>query len=267
MLLNKKDKEYKHALALRKELYELRKKIISIEPIKLPVPIQSGYVRGLELTDEAKHRSDYQTILQVFNKVGHVKVYHYDKSFNVKSGKHNRSKSQKHAYMRSLTDPYFYLFEGRFNIFGLIKNYKFHEIPEYIFENNRRYTKESFKKEIDDIQKFRKYLDYHGTMYTCNCKQEQFSLLNIKKNFRPHYSFKLKWLIRETTKPHFLTHYTPVDNELESRVNEIESEMKSKNYWSLLTKRDSWTRLSKQRWATDKYKNKFDGSVDLDTLD
>jgi len=228
MLLNKHEKEYKHALSLQREVNRLYRQKHSIEPIKLETPIHHGYVRSLELNDEAKRRPDYPLILKAFNTLGQIKAYHHNKEFIVRSGKHNQVKTEKHAHMKTIVDPH----------------YSFY------------YSEESRQKALAKIEEIKKALKHHGSLFACDCPAHRPTKYN---QFRSHYSFKFKWLINETTKPHYLTHYTPVDGELESRIAEINREMYDNNYWQIL---DSHRRVSdkiyNEMWMSMKYDNKRD---------
>lgn len=206
MLLKKQEKEYKHALSLQREFNKLYRQKRDIEPIKLQTPIHHGYVRSLELNDDAKHRSDYPLILKAFTTLGQHKVYHHNKEFIVRTGKHNRVRTEKHAYMKTMVDPHYAFY----------------------------YSEESRQKALDKIEEIKKALERHCSIFACECSEHRPTKYN---QFRSHYSFKYMWMLKETTKPHYLTHYTPVDGELESRIAQINREMENNNYWQLLTKR------------------------------
>lgn len=203
MLLNKHEKEFKHALKIVRELNVLWKQKNSIDPIKLDKPIQHGYVRSFELTDEAKYRGDYENLLKAFRLLKQNKAYHHSLDFKVRRGK-SKSKHEKHAVLLSIKDPRY---------------------TYYIRESDR-------EKDIKKIEEVKKWMVYHSSMYTCECKE--YHEIQYKKSFIPHYTFRYKWLIKEVTKPHFLTHYTPLDGELESRIAKLNKEMYDHNYYTLL---------------------------------
>jgi hypothetical protein len=97
-----------------------------------------------------------------------------------------------------------------------------------------------------------KYLSWHGQIYSCECPEHV--LTKWRKTFKPHYCFKYPHWLQEITKPHFLTHYSPVDGELESRISEINSEMESKNYYNMFfSSRSVWDKIWNSRSMELKY--------------
>lgn len=203
MLLNKHEKEFKHALKIVRELNELCRQRNSIDPIKLDKPIQHGYVRSFELTNDAKYRSDYEKLVKAFNLLGQVKAYHHSEDFKYRVGK-SRKKFEKHAILLSFRDP----------------RYSF-----YMRESDR-------ERDIQKVDELKKWLIYHNSVYVCACGE--YNNTQCKKSFIPHYTFRYKWLIKEVTKPNILTHYTPLDGELESRIAKLNKEMYNKDYYKLL---------------------------------
>lgn len=229
MELHKKEKEKKHALALIRERDILYKQKYSIVPIKLDKPIHHGYVRSLELRDDVKQRTDYPKILEVIKFLGQKKAYHANKDFIKRTKKAN---VEQHAYLKSITDPRF----------------KFY------------YTEAKRTADIEQIRSFEKYLWYHSSFYNCSCEHRKNNLNHSTDNikyFRPHYYFKFPWMLKEVTKPHYLTHYTPVYGELESRLHEIETELNNKNYYSrFVDYRHTYDKLHNEQWIHTKYDNK-----------
>ena len=219
MHLNKYETQFKHALALVREREELSKKKWGIVPIKLDKPIQHGFVRSLELRDDVKYRKDYVKIKEVIDFIGQRKAYHHSEDFMIKTRK---SKHEKHAHLKSVLDPRF----------------------KFYFSDEKR------QADLDKIATMLKYLDIHRTLFECNCESEKNCL---PQHFRVHYTFSYPWMLQEVTKPHFLTHYTPVDNEIESRLKEIDQEMYSNNYYKLLEHRRVYDKLYKEQYTQFKY--------------
>lgn len=198
MELHKKEKEMKHALALMREKNKLLKQKYSILPIKLETPIHHGYVRSVELRDDIKSRPDYTKILEVVRFLGQYKQYHPNKDF---ISRNRKDKVEQHAYLKSITDP-------RFRFY---------------------YTEAKRTEDIEKIKSMEKYLWYHATIYNCACDDRKHEVKF--QQFKPHYSFKFPWMLKEITKPHYLTHYTPVEGELESRLKELHTELYNNNYY------------------------------------
>lgn len=221
MELHKKEKEKKHAIALVRERDELWKQKYNIAPIKLDKPIHHGYVRSLELRDDVKHRNDYSKILEVINFLGQHKKYHRNKDFITRKGKNI---VEEHAHLKSVVDP-------RFRFY---------------------YTEAKRTAEVEKIKLMEKYLWYHTSIYNCSCddRKEEFKF----QQFRPHYYFKFPWMLKEVTNPYYLTHYTPVQGELESRLHEIDTELYNNNYYTkFLENRRIYDKLDKESWLATKY--------------
>lgn len=227
MDLHKKEKEKKRALALMREADILRRQKYNVAPIKLEQPIHHGYVRSLELRDDIKQRSDYPKILEVINFLGQNKAYHPNKDFITHIKK---TSFEKHAHLKAVTDPRF----------------KFY------------YTESKRTADIEKIKSIEKYLWYHSSVYNCSCESEKklFQEIGVK-SFRPHYYFKFPWMLKEVTKPHYLTHYTPVYGELESRLAEIDKELYYNHYYErYVNKRSVSDKLYKMDLLSAKYDDK-----------
>ena len=226
MDLHKKEKEKKRALALMREADTLRRQKYNIVPIKLDTPIHHGYVRSLELRDDVKQRRDYPKILEVINFLGQNKAYHPKKDFITHIKK---TSVEKHAHLKSATDPRF----------------KFY------------YTESKRTADIEKIKSIEKYLWYHSSLYNCSCENEKKLFQEGIKHFRPHYYFRFPWMLKEVTKPHYLTHYTPVYGELESRLDEIDKELYYNHYYErYVNKRSVSDKLYKMDLLSIKYDDK-----------
>jgi hypothetical protein len=224
MDLHKKEKEKKRALALIREADTLRRQKYNIVPIKLDIPIHHGYVRSLELRDDVKQRGDYPKILEVINFLGQKKAYHSNKDFITRTKK---TSVEKHAYLKSATDPRF----------------KFY------------YTEAKRASDIEKIKSIEKYLWYHSSLYNCSCEKKLFQ--ECIKHFRPHYYFRFPWMLKEVTKPYYLTHYTPLYGELESRLDKIEKELYYNHYYERYNnKRNVGDKLDKIDFLSTKYDDK-----------
>lgn len=236
MELHKKEKEKKHALELIRERDELYRQQYNIAPIKLDKPIHHGYVRNLELRDDVKNRKDYPKILEVIKFLGQTKVYHNNRNFITHHSK--KSSSEKHAYLKSKIDPRF----------------KFY------------YTESKRTADIEKIKSIESYLWYHNILFNCSCEEHN-NVNNYKlSNFRPHYYFKYPWMLQEITKPHYLTHYTPVYGELESRLHEIKTELNNNNYYSrFINNRSVEDKMYKQELSSRKYS--YDKSIVYHSLE
>lgn len=219
MNINKYETEFKHARALMHELNELYKKKWNIVAIKLDKPIHHGFVRSLELRDDVKYRKDYAKIKEVVEFIGQRKAYHHSEDFIIK---HRKSKNEKHASLKSILDPRF----------------------KFYFSEEKRTS------DIAKIETMKKYLNIHRTLFECNCSDESKCL---PQHFRVHYTFSYPWMLKEVTKPHFLTHYTPLDGEIESRLQKIRQEMDANNYYKLLDHRRVYDKIENQNWNQFKY--------------
>lgn len=223
MLLNKHEQEKKYALRLLRELNKINRQIRSIEPIKLDVPIQHGYVRYLELNEDAKHRKDYDNLKKAFLLLGQNKAYCKNKDFIRGTGK---NRHEVHAHTGILRDPHFAFY----------------------------YTEEKRAKDLAKIQELRKYLVHHNNLFVCECPSYRPSKTSYK--FVPHYVFRYQWLLKEITAPHYLTHYTPVDGELESRRSKISKELWDNRYYTRIEgRRCCWDKSWKENWTAIKYGN------------
>jgi hypothetical protein len=206
MNLNKKEKQHKHFLKLNREYNELLRKKWSIEPIKLDKPIMHGYVRYLKIDNSYFHHVDYKKMCETLQLVGQHKVYCRNKDFKVKC---NGRIEEIHPHVRHIGDP---------------------RLGYYITEARR-------EERLNDIQQCGKYLKYVDNVVMCNCNHSK----DVKK-FSPHYEFAKPWLLSEKTEPYWLTHYTPVDAEIESRLKEISTTMYNEHGWEKISGRyrDDW---------------------------
>jgi hypothetical protein len=223
MELHKKEKEKKHALALIRERTKLWNELRQIKPIKLDKPIQHGYVRTLELRNEIKYRNDYLNIKKAFELCGYRSAYHSDKNFIKKTKK---GTVEKHAHMATVIDPRF----------------------RFYWSEDKRVS------DILKIEESKKYLTHCGIWWNCSCKEHDNH--RTPKDFRCHFSFKYPWMIEEKTKPHMLTHYTPKDSEIESRLSEINNILQNYQYDKLLYPRDGYTKETLSDWSSYKYDDK-----------
>lgn len=204
MVLNKHELKFKKALAEERELNSLYRELRAIQPIKLDVPIQKGYIRTLELNDDVKRRRDFDKINAVFKKLGVNPVYHENIDF--KTRKRNKRKgdlekpkfivTELHAGIKSLRDP---------------------RISYYPTENRRQ-------EMIDWIEEYKKYLTHHSSIYQCQCA-EYTRDKTILDRFTSHYVFAYPWMLKEVTKPYMLTHYYPVNGDLESRIKKLNTHL------------------------------------------
>lgn len=197
MNLNKHDRKHKEYLSLQKEINKLHILKWKTPSIKLDKPIKHGYVRSLFILPEYYKYEYYSLMKSAFEFVGQIKVYSKTENFLCKNGKHSW---EKHAYMRNVTDP-------RFSPW--IRQSKMNEL-------------------VSNIEKYSKFLNYVGNIIGCNCNCE---VNSTHSNFRPHYEFKNKWCLGEKTEINYLTHYTPILPEIESRMKEIYNKMDREHGW------------------------------------
>ena len=236
MNVNKKELKYKELLSLQTELNTLYKLKHSIKPIKLDKPIQHGYVRYLKLNETKpndwsnikwinKHKS---VALKAFELCGQVKMYHKDKSFIVRKGKFSY---EKHPYMKIIRDPRF----------------------QHWHSDEKRIKLEN------EIKECKNFLKHIIDEYSCNCNSDQRQL-----SFIPHYEFNQEWKLEEITEIHWLTHFTPVDPNIEERIAEINNKMYREHGFEKLQKKNygrEWR--EKTRYSTLKFKD-YEAEGDLD---
>lgn len=204
MNLNKKEKIFKEALALNRERSRIWKDIRSIKPIKLDKPIHHGYLMRYEFRDEVKRRPDFPRIKEAFELCGSKPVFCIDKSFKVKRGKNVEI---LRPGIGRIQDPRF----------------------QYFHSDERRYER------FAQIEAVKKYLRYSRDIYSCNCSYSIGGL--IKDKFIPHYEFRHPYFLQEKVVDNWLTHYTPKDGALESRLAEINAEFRNKRYDKILYRR------------------------------
>jgi hypothetical protein len=219
MNLNKQEREYKIALSLLREKNELYNKLYKIKPIKLDVPIFHGYYRTLVLENETKLRGDYIPIKKAFELFHIKKTYSKTKSFikETRNGFH-----EAHAYLITLKDPRFAF-----------------------------YWKESSREEdAKRIEESKKYLRLCHDRIMCQCQDH--SIDKTEKHFKCHYTFKFPWMYKEITKPHYLTHYTPVDGDIETRIKEIDRQLNNHQYYNILYERCYDSAYFRKEWVDKK---------------
>ena len=198
MNLNKHEKKYKEYLALRKELDKLYEQKWAIKSEKLDKPIARGYVRYLQIRAENRLRGDYKQIKDAFELVGSSNAYCKNKNFIIKHKNHNQ---ELHARLKFVLDPRF---------------------KPYISEKEQLL-------EYEQIHNCGGHLKHVNSIIECDC-----SYSKDPRHFVPHYEFAKPWLLEEKTDIYWLTHYKPVDADLESKISKITNKMYSENIWNHL---------------------------------
>lgn len=183
MLLHKKELQYKKLLKLDNRRKILWQQRAKIAPIKLEKPIFNGYVAELALREETLRRPDGDRIKELIQWLGQDKAFCRDKSFIRYNGK---NKTILQPSLHSVGDPRFCW---------------------YPTEHRRN-------ENAEKILKYNKYLRYHNAKYLCGCENELFST-------KPHYVFRFPWMLETKISEHYLTHYFPVDGEIESELTRI----------------------------------------------
>lgn len=197
MKLNKHENEYKEILSLIREQNKLWKEKWAVKPVKLDKPISHGFVRTLSIRPENYLRGDYSILKEAFEFIGFREVFSMREDFIVIHK--NNHKEEKHARLRWYTDPRY---------------------TPYVSDAKRI---QAFEK----IEKLKSHLKHVSNYYECSC-----GACNCKvKDFRPHYEFKKPWLLEEKTQINWLTHYTPIIPEIESRLSEIFKRLESLHGW------------------------------------
>ena len=199
MQLNKKEKKHKEILKLDSEIQALRELKYKIEPIKLDKPISHGYIRFLRIRAEYNLRGDLIEIKKAFSLVGQKKAYSKNKDFLVK---HKNHIQEKHAHLGRVADP-------RFKFF---------------------YSESQREKFVEKIKECENHLKPVNQIVQCSCWAYKYK----PQDFLPHFEFKKPWMLVEKTEINWLTHYTPVDSEIESKLSELEKKMNAQNGWELL---------------------------------
>lgn len=181
MLLHKKEKRYKKLLALDNRRKELWQQQRQRKPIKLDKPIFNGYVGELVLREETLRRPDGPRIKELVEWLGQDKAFCRDKTFIRHNG---RNAVKIEPALRGIADPRF----------------------AYFPTESRRH------EVVEKIHKFQKYLERHcGNCWAC--KDHLFR--------SPHYVFKYLWMLEIKITPHYLTHYYPIDGDIESELAKI----------------------------------------------
>jgi len=177
------------------------------------------------LRDEIKNRKDYLAIKATFEFLKQTKAYCKDKSFIVRRGK---NVVELHAHLNSITDPKFRFY----------------------------YSEEKRTRDLEKIDERGKYLIYHNSIYSCSCPD--FKVTYYRSKLTPHYSFRFPWMFEEITKPHYLTHYTPLDGELESRKKKIQQEIEQNDYYSLVCRSH---RAKEKLWNDPWFNKKYNADI------
>lgn len=196
------EKDLIHSIREHSELYNLKNRINSV---KLDAPIKHGYVRSLVFHEDAIKRKDFSKLKDVVEFLGIHKVYSMDVNFLTKN------KTEKHAHVKPIRDP------------------RYSWYPSELARN----------KTEEFIKKYEKYLTPCTAIYSCPCSNHNDNLI-IPNKFIPHYRFIYPWLLKEITNTHYLTHYTPVDGELESQIKKLENHIIRNNYWEKAYSRERW---------------------------
>lgn len=181
MLLHKKELKRKKLLSLVRRSNELWDQRRKISPIRLDKPIFNGYVCELVLREEVLRRNDGARIQELIKWLGQDKAFCRDKSFVRHVG---RKKTTIQPCLRSAPDPRF---------------------ASYSTEKRRL-------EAAQNIEKFQKYLEHHG-VFGCFCENFQFKM--------PHYVFRFPWMLEHKISEHYLTHYFPVDGDIEGELHRI----------------------------------------------
>ena len=186
---NKYENKEKTARKLFSELNSLTRKKWNMESIPLKEPIHHGYIKRLVFRDETKRRKDFEQIKSAFEFCGQTEVWSKTIDFKVKSKK---IVSIKRPHFKSVCDPRLRWFpseERRLEAFALLEKHK-------------------------------KHLSFHVSFGFCDCHE-----YSNTDRFVTHYGFRNKWMLEEQISPNWLTHYKPVDGELESKIKEIEMKL------------------------------------------
>ena len=225
MLLHKKEQRYKKLLALDNRRKELQQQKWRIKPVKLDKPIFNGYISELVLRADVSRRSDSAKIEELVNWLGQDKVYCRDKSFVRHKG---RNKVLLRPTLRGVADPRFSYFPTEF----------------------RR------NEALEKIAKFKKYLEYHKDSGWCVCEKHLFRT--------PHYIFRFPWMLEPKISEHYLTHYFPIDGDIESELAKIDDVLYVKDY--ILYGNYNWNGEDKSQYRLEKQKLFF-SEQDVDNLD
>jgi hypothetical protein len=204
MNLNKKEKIFKEALALNRERAKIWKQIMAIKPIKLDKPIHHGYLMYLDFRADVKARKDFPRIKEAVELCGGKSVFCIDRSFKKKHGKNIEI-----------------LRPG----IGRIKDPRFQYFPS----DERRFERYA------QIEAVKKYLRYSNDIFSCNCPHSFRD--GIDNKFIPHYEFRHPYFLEPKIVENWLTHYTPKDGALETRLAEIDAQFKNNQYHKILYRR------------------------------
>ena len=205
MNLNKHERKLKHFLKLNREYNVLIRKKWSIEPVKLDKPIHNGFIRFLRIRPEYYKHVDYKIICNAFQLIGSTNAYSKTKDFLYRDKRKKIVHGEKHAHLNYFIDPRF----------------------RYYITEARRNT------DIQRIEECKNYIKFVPTIFQCNCKY-----INSRyKDFIPHYEFAKPWILEEKTDINWLTHYTPVDGDIESRMKKISQYMDQYKGWEKISGR------------------------------
>lgn len=188
MLLHKKERKLKEALAMQREHNELHALKRAIKQVELDEPIFKGYKKFFVLREDIALRDDAQLIRDVLRKVNNT-IYAPTVAFKYKS-------KNKWMEMPHVLKP--------------------------IFQTLYGFNKEEHLKWLDE---HKQYLT--GGWLPCfesGCKEHQLK----------HFHAKHPWWFEPKIEKHFLTHYTPVDPELESRLAQLNNELYVRNGYAVI---------------------------------
>lgn len=205
MNITKQEQEFKKYLKLDREYTTLIRQKWALKPIKLDKPINNGFVRFLRIRPEYYQHVDYKYILNAFELIGSKKVFSKTKDFHHRDRRKRKLLGEQHAHLKYFIDPRF----------------------KYYITNAKQ---EADYKRIADCKQ---YIKPVYTIYQCNCIHAKHGL----KDFVPHYEFAIPWMVEEKTDIHWLTHYTPIDNEIESKLTKINQYMYQHNGWNKISGR------------------------------
>lgn len=190
---NHKTAKDKELLRLEEELNQLWKLRRNLPAKPLPEPIQSGYKRRLVLRSDVKNRMDAPIIEEVLSKINRTEYCRNEKfeftSYEVKKVKNHRGK-ERTRYIT--TKP----------------TYR----PHHIYPMSKDWFE---SKELGWDERHKKYF-FFGTRYPApGFKHGPYAYTGywFREDFR--------WMFEDHIEPHYLTHYTEPDSDLETRTKEL----------------------------------------------
>lgn len=201
MLLHKKEQRIKKAKRLQQELNELYTLKWGMKSIPLDEPIFKGYKKYYVLRDDIAKRDDAEAIESLLRRVN-TTIYSPTKDFMERTRKKMVS---KHHPLRPL------------------------------YKKEQFSSEEDEKKESQFFESVSKHIIQCGERWSslwychiCHADGHTFTRLPI------HWHVKCPWIFDTKIEPYYLTHYKPIDCELESRISEISNQMCYHQYWPLL---------------------------------